>query len=76
MCLYIDDIFMILTVVDCGTLSNLTYGQVSHTGTSLQQTATYSCNPGYELLGDRTRVCLSTGVWSGSAPTCKRRFLQ
>ena len=65
-----------LAVVNCGTLSNPANGQVSHTGgTTLGQTATYSCNTGYSLVGDSTRTCQSTGVWSGSVPTCPRMLL-
>ena len=69
-------IFLILTVVDCGTLNNPTNGEVNHTaGTTFRQTAIYSCNTGYNLVGSSTRTCQVTGVWSGSAPTCERMLL-
>ena len=68
--------FPLLTTVDCGTLTNLTNGQVSHMGeTTLGQTATYSCDTCYNLVGSNTRTCQSTGVWSGSAPTCQCMLL-
>ena len=58
--------------MNCGTLTNSTNGQVSYTaGTTFGQTATYSCNTGYTLVGGSTRTCQSTGVWSGSTPTCQ-----
>ena len=58
--------------MDCGTLTNPVNGQVNHTaGTTFEQTATYSCNTGYNLVGDGTRTCQATGVWSGNAPTCQ-----
>ena len=61
------------TVVDCGTLANPANGQVSTTArTTFRQTATYSCNTGYNLVGDSTRTCQATGQWSGSVPTCQR----
>ena len=64
------------TVVDCGALTNPANGQVTHTaGTTFGQTATYSCNMGYTLVGDSTRTCQATGVWSRSAPTCQRMLL-
>ena len=64
------------TAVDCGALSNLTNGQVDHTaGKTFEQAATYSCNTGYNLVGDSTHTCQATGEWSGSAPTCERMFL-
>ena len=68
--------FLLLTVVDCGTLPNPSNGSVSHTaGTTVGQTATYSCNTGYNLVGDNNRTCGATGEWSGSEPTCERMLL-
>ena len=62
--------------MDCGSLSNPANGQVNHTaGTTFAQTATYSCNTGYNLVGDSNRTCNATGEWSGSAPTCERMLL-
>ena len=34
--------------------------------------ATYSCNTGYRLQGEGTRVCQQNGTWSGTAPRCTR----
>ena len=66
------DVFLILTAVDCGSLTDPDNGSVTLTaGTTVEQTATYSCNTGYNLLGDSTRTCQANGVWSGSAPTCQ-----
>ena len=65
---------LILTVVDCGALTNPANGKVIHTqsgGTTYGQTATYSCNTGYNLVGNSTRNCQATGLWSGSAPICQ-----
>ena len=59
------------TVVDCGTLNTPMNGEVSHfNGTTFRQTATYSCNTGYNLVGDNARMCEVDGMWSGSEPTC------
>ena len=61
-----------LTAVDCGTLVDPANGQVDHTaGTTFQQTATYSCSTGYNLVGDSIRTCIATGEWSGSEPVCE-----
>ena len=71
------DIYLLSTVVDCGTLTNPANGLVSYSGrTTFGQTATYSCNTGYNLVGSSTRTCQATGVWSGSAPTCRRMLLK
>ena len=47
--------------MDCDTLSDPANGQVSHSRTTLGQTATYSCNTGYNLVGDSTRMCQAMG---------------
>ena len=63
------------TAVNCSTLSNPANGQVSHTaGTSFGQTATYSCDTGYNLVGDSIRTCQANERWSGSEPICQGRF--
>ena len=68
--------FPFLTVVNCGTLTNPANGQVHYTGsTTFGETANYTCDLGYNLVGGRTRTCLATGVWSGSAPTCQGMLL-
>ena len=68
--------FLILTAVDCGTLTNPSSGYIVHiAGTTFGQTVTYTCNAGYNLVGGSTRTCQATGVWSGSEPTCERMLL-
>ena len=61
-------------VVDCGSLASPKFGQVVISGTTFGSTATYSCQKGYILVGDSTRVCQVNGQWSGDAPTCKSMF--
>ena len=74
---YAHDVFLSLTVVDCGNLTYPVNGSVTHTsGTTFEQTATYTCNTGYNLVGDSTRTCHATGNWSGSAPTCVGMLLK
>ena len=61
-----------MTAVDCGSLPDPANGQVGQpAGTSLGQIAIYSCNTGYNLVGNSTRTCQAIGNWSGSAPTCQ-----
>ena len=76
-CSRFNNLHLILTAVDCGNLTDPGNGSVNHTaGTGLGQTATYSCNTGYNLVGDSTRTCQATGNWSGSAPTCQGVLLE
>ena len=64
------------SVGECGALTNPTNGQVSHPNRTTEgQTATYSCNTGYNLEGDSIRTCQATGVWSGSEPTCQSKHM-
>ena len=35
------------------------------------QQISYSCNDGYEIVGDETVICLSSGTWSSFPPSCK-----
>ena len=46
-------------------------GQVVVTGTSPGDTATYSCNTGFELEGADTVTCEDDGVWSAEPPACR-----
>ena len=69
--------FLLLTAVDCGSLTDPANGQVDLTsGTTFGQTATYSCNTGYNLVGDSSRTCQTTRLWSGSVPTCEGMLLK
>jgi hypothetical protein len=57
--------------VDCGSLTDPVNGAVTVTNTTFNSTATYSCNGGYNLVGDTTtRTCLASASWSGSKPSC------
>ena len=66
--------FIAHTAVVCPLLENPSNGNVSMTGGVYQDTVTYTCNNGFQLSGDPTRTCGSDGQWSGSAPTCDRKY--
>jgi hypothetical protein len=38
--------------------------------------AKFSCTTGRYLVGNSTRQCLSTGLWSGRNPQCKRELIE
>ncbi|XP_064386420.1 receptor-type tyrosine-protein phosphatase kappa-like [Halichondria panicea] len=60
--------------VDCGSLNNTANGSVdTSSGTTFMMTATYTCNPGYNIVGNESRTCGASGtsgVWPGEAPVC------
>lgn len=58
------------SVVDCGSPGIPRNGLVDAASTSFRSVATYSCNEGYELVGEASRVCGSDREWSGSIPSC------
>uniref|UniRef100_A0A8C8ZYX4 Complement C3d receptor 2 n=1 Tax=Prolemur simus TaxID=1328070 RepID=A0A8C8ZYX4_PROSS len=60
--------------LECSPLPAIPNGH--HTGENVGPIApglsvTYSCEPGYLLLGEKIIRCLSSGAWSAVAPTCK-----
>ena len=61
----------ILYFVVCDDLSNPANGIVIINGKKIGDTATYSCNYGYYLIGDDTVACQSSGNWSGPPPICE-----
>ena len=38
--------------------------------TDLCAVAVYTCNDGYNLVGDVIRTCQASGQWDGAEPTC------
>ena len=53
-----------------GDLTAPTNGTVTVNGVTTGDTAVYSCDEGYVLVGDMTRTCMNNSQWSGAAPTC------
>ena len=63
-------------VVDCGTppTAHVNGNQPVYSSTTFESTVTYTCQPGYMRIGDRTITCLADGQWSASAPVCNREL--
>ena len=60
-----------MSYLDCGPLTNPTNGTVdTSAGTTAGNTATYSCNTGYNLDGNSVVQCRTDGTWNGTAPRC------
>ena len=47
---------------------------VTMTGNSAGDTATYTCDDGYELIGSTTVTCMDDGTWSDEPPMCSRKL--
>uniref|UniRef100_A0A663FEA6 Sushi domain-containing protein n=1 Tax=Aquila chrysaetos chrysaetos TaxID=223781 RepID=A0A663FEA6_AQUCH len=57
--------------VECPQPEEIQNGIVTGEEYTFQRHTEYSCNEGFVLDGDRSRVCLANGSWSGIAPVCK-----
>ena len=66
--------YISLLASDCGSLQSPLNGMVDTTGTKFGDTASYNCIPGYYIIGETTRTCEKSGVWSGVAPICQREY--
>ena len=58
----------------CPGLSDPSNGEVTVSGHRTGDTAVYSCEDGFELLGDVMRTCMSNSEWSGEAPVCRSNY--
>ena len=55
----------------CLGLSTPADGSVTVNGYTTGNTAVYSCNDGFELVGNVSRTCMNISEWSGETPTCR-----
>ncbi|NXE87637.1 APOH protein, partial [Menura novaehollandiae] len=51
-----------------GPLQN---GKMNFEELQYQSTVTFSCDPGYNLIGSRTSQCMADGKWTGTLPQCQ-----
>ena len=59
------------TLARCPILIDPANGRVSVTGNSPGDTATYTCDSDYDLVGSRILTCGDDGMWSDTPPTCQ-----
>ena len=59
------------TPVTCPVLTIPDNGNITTTGQTLGSYATFSCNEGYNMVGENIRICQPEGYWSASSPTCE-----
>lgn len=58
------------SAITCNHLPSVPNGHVIVNSRLVHGTAQYSCNSGYNLLGNSLVQCLMNETWSGAAPTC------
>ena len=63
-------IFSLQIAVNCRDLNDPPNGQVVQSGFTPAQSATYMCNSGYQMVGNKFRVCQNNGQWNGTAISC------
>ncbi|XP_006146095.1 complement decay-accelerating factor [Tupaia chinensis] len=69
----------VCTIIYCPVPPQIENGMIPHRAETYtySQTATYRCNKGFTLVGERTiycRVRAEEGEWSGPPPTCRGKF--
>ena len=68
---------MNIFIVFCSSLRNPNSGTINCSlgddrVPSYEDTCSFTCNTGYELIGSDTRTCQSDGSWSGDSAYCER----
>ena len=64
------------SAIDCGDPGNPENGRrILQGGTTFQSNVTYECDPGFSLVGVSFRTCRADGTWSGSQPSCTRKYI-
>ena len=67
--------FHICVSVRCISRLSIENGMIEYEVPKLQGVrAIYSCNDGYELIGNKFRTCVLTLTWTGHSPMCKREL--
>ena len=58
----------------CSDLDTPANGTMSQSGNSEGDTATYTCDNGYELVGHQVLNCQANGTWDSHPPICRCQF--
>ena len=75
-CILFHNVHLLLyIVIMCPPLPPIDNGMVEVSDLFPGGVATYTCDPGFILVGDPTRICRDDGTWSGEEPTCERKLL-
>ena len=75
---YIRDVLLAYTyLVNCPSLADPNNGMINCSlgddgVSSYEDACSFTCNTGYELIGQDIRFCLSNGTWNGNETFCSR----
>ena len=75
--LFQENNFLLVCSAMCSSPSSPSNGRVTSTGNSVGDTATYTCNTGFELIGSRVATCRQAGnsaSFSPAPPVCRRKY--
>ena len=67
-------VIRIIFLGDCRDLESPEHGSVQYNGVHPGSEASFFCNRLYKLNGSQYRTCQNIGEWSGTEPTCYRKF--
>ena len=56
--------------LNCESLTDPPNGSVTN-NTEFNSQANYTCNPGFVLVGNSSRICQEDAFWTGDEPLCE-----
>ncbi len=66
------EIHSFISAVSCGDPPNIPNGSRTFTGTTIGETATYTCDDGYHPVQPATVTCQATGSWDPVPFICRK----
>ncbi len=67
------------STAQCDDPANIDNGMVTFTGNSIGDVATYTCDLGFELIGNGTATCalvdMDSAEFQPAPPACRREYL-
>ena len=66
---------VVFSAQPCENISAPKNGAMVCSGQVTDASCTFSCNPGYDLVGSQSRTCLATSRWGGNWTSCEGIFL-
>lgn len=71
----INDFVFVSLAKSCPRLERPANSRIAVTRYTVGGSATYTCDEHFTMQGKNRRICMSTGTWSGTEPTCTSKRL-